>query len=129
MRGSDSAPAAVAIRFNDAITRRDLDGLTALMSPDPTFTDTAGHTVSGREACREAWLGFFASFPDYRNVVATVDTHDDLVVITGHSVCSEPALAGPAIWTATVRSNRVDAWSVHDDTPDRRRILGLPGSP
>jgi ketosteroid isomerase-like protein len=67
-------PATVALLFNDCITARDLDALCALMTDDHTFIDTTGQTTAGREACRAAWRGFFAAFPD---------------------------LAGPALWTAT----------------------------
>jgi ketosteroid isomerase-like protein len=118
--------AAIANSFNDAITRRDLDGLTALMAPDHTFTDTEGGTVTGRTACRAAWEGFFATFPDYRNVFTTIIAAGDRAVLAGYSVCAEPALDGPALWTATVHDGLVAGWTVHRDTPDNRRQLGLP---
>ena len=121
-----STTVAIANSFNDAIARRDLDGLTALMTPDHTFTDTEGSTVTGRTACRAAWEGFFAAFPDYRNVFTTVITAGDRATLAGYSVCAEPALDGPALWTATVHDGRVASWTVHHDTPDNRRRLGLP---
>jgi ketosteroid isomerase-like protein len=96
-RSQSTDPAAIAVQFNDAITRQDIDDLTALMTSDHTFTDTGGNSIAGGQACRVAWQSFFAAFPDYRNVFHTISTHGDLVIITGHSVCSEPALAGPAI--------------------------------
>lgn len=72
---------------------------------DHEFVDSAGSRVVGRQACLEAWRGFFASFPDYKNVFAQVTlVEDDTVcVITGHSECmSNEMLAGPAL-----RSERV----------------------
>jgi endonuclease VIII len=114
------------VQFNSAISRHDIDGLTALMSRDHTFTDTARNTISGRAACRDAWKSFFTSFPDYRNVFHAISTQGDLVTIIGHSVCSEPALAGPAIWTATVSGDQIIHWAVHEDTPSNRESLGLP---
>ena len=107
-------PAAVAVRFNDAITARDAAALAALMTGDHTFTDSEGNVIAGREACRAAWEGFFAAFPDYRNHFTEVTAAGDTVTITGHSVCSEPALAGPARWTATIRGDRVASWRVQD---------------
>ena len=62
------------------------------MTPDHTFTDTEGGTVTGRAACRDAWAGFFAAFPDYRNVFTTVIATAERVALAGYSVCSEPAL-------------------------------------
>ena len=118
--------AAIANSFNDAITRRDLDGLTALMTPDHTFTDADGGAVTGRAACRDAWEGFFAAFPDYRNVFTTVIAGRDRATLAGYSVCTEPALDGPALWTATIHDGRVASWTVHHDNPENRRRLGLP---
>ncbi len=125
MTQADADPAVVVRRFNDLITRRDLDGLIALMTEDHTFLDTSGAAVSGRAACADAWHGFFAAFPDYRNVFTTITAQTQSVTIVGYSVCSEPALAGPALWTATVRDGLVARWQVHDDTADNRRQLGL----
>lgn len=105
---------AVVAAFNDRINSRDPDGLAELMTGDHTFVDSAGGTVSGKRACVEAWRGFFASFPDYRNVFATTSVAGDTVVVTGHSECSEPALAGPALWRATVRDGLVARWQVED---------------
>lgn len=50
----------------------------------------------------------------------------ETVVITGRSECSEPALAGPALWTAIVIGDQVAEWHVHEDTPAARKHLGLP---
>ena len=118
--------ASVALRFNDAITRRDLDGLTELMTPDHTFTDTEGGTITGRAACRDAWAGFLAAFPDYRNVFTTVIATAERVALAGYSVCSEPALEGPALWAASVHRGRLASWTVHHDTPENRHRLELP---
>jgi len=123
-----TAPATVAERFNDAITHRDIDGLATLMSDDHRFIDTEGGTVSGKQACLAAWRGFFESFPDYRNVFTSFSTRGEVVVIVGRSECSEPALAGPALWTATIVGDQVAEWHVHDDTPETRKHLGLPAN-
>jgi ketosteroid isomerase-like protein len=117
---------SVATSFNDAITRRDIESLTGLMTEDHVFTDTASASVSGRAACRAAWAGFFAAFPDYRNEFTVVVPTGDGIAIAGHSFCSEPALAGPALWSVTVRDGRVARWQVLFDTSGNRRTLGLP---
>jgi ketosteroid isomerase-like protein len=107
-------PEALVVAFNDRINARDLDGLAALMTDDHTFIDPAGAAVTGSGACTEAWRGFFAAFPDYRNVFTATTVDGDTVVVTGYSTCSEPALAGPARWTATVRNGKVARWQVAD---------------
>jgi ketosteroid isomerase-like protein len=119
-------PVAVATRFNQCVNGRDLAGLASLMAEDHRFVDTESNVVSGKEACLTAWRGFFELFPDYRNVFTSFSTRGETVVITGHSECSEPAVAGPALWTATVIGDQVAEWHVHEDTPETRKHLGLP---
>jgi ketosteroid isomerase-like protein len=114
MPEADSAAAAVALRFNDCINARDLDGLAALMTDDHTFVDSGGARVEGKPACVDAWRGFFAAFPDYRNVFATASTAGDVVEIAGHSECSVEELAGPARWQARIHGARVAQWQVFD---------------
>jgi ketosteroid isomerase-like protein len=109
-RGVDATDVVAA--FNDRINARDLPGLTALMTEDHTFVDAAGAAISGKPACADAWAGFFAQFPDYRNVFETMSADGDTVRVTGYSVCAEPALAGPAVWTAAVRADKVSRWQV-----------------
>ena len=118
-------PISVAVRFNDRINTGDLIGLAALMTDDHTFVDTQGAVVTGKTACVEAWRGFFAAFPDYRNTFTSFGVRDGKVTIVGRSSCSVPVLDGPAIWTATVRHGRVAQWRVYEDTPDVRQRLGV----
>lgn len=115
----------VVRRFNDAINARDLDALVALMSDDHRFVDTGGATFDGLAKAREIWRGFFASFPDYANHFERLVERAGVVAVSGHSTCSDARLAGPALWSATVRDGKVAAWRVHDDTPDVRGELGL----
>jgi ketosteroid isomerase-like protein len=117
---------AVTLRFNDMINARDLEGLAGLMSEDHRFVDTTGHVVAGRSACLEAWRGFFAAYPTYRNVFVSVREDDGFVTLAGHSTCSDdPELAGPALWTARVADSLVTVWRVYNDTPEVRRQLGV----
>jgi len=117
---------ATAVRFNAMINARDVDGLASLMTDGHSFIDTGGHTVSGKQACREVWSGFFATFPTYRNVFEFMHEREGVVIVVGRSVCSDDSdLEGPALWTARVDGNLVAEWRVHDDTPEGRRRLGI----
>jgi ketosteroid isomerase-like protein len=110
-----SADEAVVLAFNAAINRRDLPGLGRLMADDHRFIDTAGNTFTGKPACLEAWRGFFASFPDYRNVFDNVRSSPGGIVEThGRSECSIAALAGPARWRAVVANGLVVERQVFD---------------
>ncbi|WP_228386541.1 nuclear transport factor 2 family protein [Ornithinicoccus halotolerans] len=119
-------PWHVVQQFNDCITAGDADGLAQLMTADHAFIDSAGTAWRGRQACAQTWSGFFAAFPGYRNVFTMAETRSESVVVRGYSVCSaEPALDGPAIWTAVVRGGKVAEWHVHEDTAEVRARLGL----
>jgi ketosteroid isomerase-like protein len=119
-------PAAVAARFNGSINRRDVDGLATLMSDDHRLIDSEANTVSGKQACLDAWRGFFDSFPDYRNVFTSLSARDDVVTIMGYSECAEPSLAGPAIWTTAIQGEKVTEWRVYADNSETRARLGIP---
>ena len=102
-----------AVAFNDAINRRDLDGLTVMMTERHRFVDSSGTSVVGRSVCTQAWQGFFDSFPDYRNVFDQVTEVDEgVVVVLGRSECSVDALRGPAQWRAVVIGGLIDLWQV-----------------
>lgn len=127
---SDQDPKFVALKFNEAINRRDLEGLVALMTEDHLFIDSEGDTTRGRDEMRAGWRKFFSAFPDYRNFFTTICNRGDVVFLLGHSTCSEPTLDGPAIWTAVIRDSLVAEWRVYEDNLQTRRLLQLkPGNP
>lgn len=100
----------VALKFNEKINQRDLDGLVELMTDDHTFIDNAGDIYKNM---RDGWREFFANHPDYRNIFTSVTVRDNVVVMLGHSTCSnERRLNGPSIWTAKVRGGLVSEWRV-----------------
>lgn len=118
----------IALRFNARINQHDLDGLAELMTHDHVFIDAAGSRVEGREHARDAWRRFFEAFADYENVFERIDAADERVAIAGRSQCSDERLAGPALWSARVRDDRIAEWRVYDDTPEARNDLGLSGA-
>jgi ketosteroid isomerase-like protein len=115
----------IAVRFNDAINARDLEALVSLMTEEHRFIDPAAQTFEGKARCREIWQQFFAAFPDYHNHFESVTETGETVVVIGHSTCSDPRLAGRALWTAKVHDGRVAEWRVYDDTPDSRATLAI----
>lgn len=118
-------PQAIVTEFNRGINNRDLTALRALMHENHRFIDSAGGEVIGRDACLDAWAGFFAAFPDYRNVFEFTRANDGGVAVRGRSECSDPRLAGPALWSARIQGDRIVEWRVYDDTPTNRAALGL----
>jgi ketosteroid isomerase-like protein len=109
---------AVVIAFNEAINGRDLAALADLMTESHRFIDAAGATVDGRNACVQAWRGFFESFPDYRNIFDDLtDVGGGVVAVRGRSECSFAPLDGPAEWRAVVVDARIDVWQVSEPAP------------
>jgi ketosteroid isomerase-like protein len=114
------------LAFNDAIARQDLVALAGLMTADHTFIDVDENVAVGREVMLKAWKAFFASYPDYRNCWSGVTVNGATLIATGRSICAtEPDLDGPAIWTATIRAERVAEWRIYADTPEKRAERGL----
>lgn len=91
-----------ALKFNEKINQRDLEGLTELMTDDHIFIDNSGKVTRGKIAMKEGWRDFFEKCPDYRNIFTCVTIQNNVVVMVGHSTCSYKPLSGPNIWTARV---------------------------
>jgi ketosteroid isomerase-like protein len=115
----------VVMSFNDCINRRDLDGLSSLMTDDHVFVDSANSTIGGKALCLEAWRQFCTAFPDYRNHFERVLSAGSDVIIIGRSVCSDARLAGPALWSARIEGACIAEWRVYEDTSVNRALLGL----
>lgn len=119
-------PKLTVSRFNGFINASDIEGLSAMMTEDHTFIDSANQKVVGKLGCIRAWQGFFAAFPDYQNHFEHVSANEELVAVMGRSSCSDARLDGPALWSAKVRDDHVSEWRVLEDTVPNRRLLGLP---
>lgn len=118
----------VVSRFNGFINARDIEGLSAMMTDDHIFIDSANRQVIGKVDCIRAWKGFFAAFPDYQNHFEHVSAHAELIVLMGRTSCSDARLDGAALWSARVRDEQVSEWRVFEDTVSNRKLLGLVGS-
>jgi ketosteroid isomerase-like protein len=122
-QASPATPKDIVMSFNDCITRRDIEGLSDLMTEDHVFIDAANRRVSGKQTCIAAWASFFTTFPDYRNIFDRVSLTDGKAVMVGYSVCSDNRLSGPALWTARVVGGLISEWRVYDDSAANRELL------
>jgi ketosteroid isomerase-like protein len=78
-----SANTDVAMRFVEAVNGRSTGALTSLLAEDHVFVDSTDGRVTGREANRNAWIGYFVMIPDYRIAVEKVLEEGDTVVLLG----------------------------------------------
>lgn len=114
----------VALRFNEKINARNLEGLYNLMTEDHIFIDSENDVDEGKAVMTERWRNF-ASFPDYRNIFTQVIVRENRVIMVGYSTCSYGPLDGPAIWTANVRNGLISEWRIYKDTEKNRENLSL----
>jgi hypothetical protein len=120
---SKASPESTAIKFNEYINARDLDGLSILMTDDHKLvTDSS---VQGKEKVLEAWKEFFRLFPDYKNIFDSMEARDNLVKVEGRSTCSDKRLDGSALWMVRMEGGKVAEWHVFDDTPENRGLIGI----
>ncbi|MGD0477663.1 MAG: nuclear transport factor 2 family protein [Nitrososphaerales archaeon] len=102
-----------ALKFNEEINQRNLEGLADLMTHDHRFIDSSGRVTKGKDVMKEGWRDFFERYPDYRNIFACVAIQNSVVVMVGYSTCTYKSLDGPSIWTAKIRRGRVSEWRVY----------------
>ena len=58
-------PVAVVVGFLDAINRGDIDRLCSLMTDEHRLQVLDAAPVAGREAYRDAWIGYATAYPNY----------------------------------------------------------------
>ena len=127
-----NAPLTVAMRFVERINAHDVDGLCGLMTGDHRFIDSLGTVVSGREALRDGWAGYFAMVPDYQVQVTHRFSNDSEVVLLGqargsHAGNGKPGSHGawstPVAVRASIKGGLVCEWQVYaDHEPLRERM-------
>ncbi len=147
-----NSPEFVAHGFVRAINRQDADALAGMMTEEHRFIDSLGNAVAGREAVRNAWLGYFRMVPDYSIAVEETlcDTagpspplrsaQDDspflgagqVVVLLGvaqgtYSPDGKPRPENrwetPAALRAVVEDGLVAEWRVYADNEPIRRLM------
>lgn len=123
---TETDPVQTVKQFNQYINKKDLEGLTSLMTAGHTFIDSQGEITRGKKKMASVWKQFFRAYPDYKNTFERVGRLGNIVILHGYSTCAnEPALEGPAIWTAKVQGKLVAEWRVYEDTPENRSRFGL----
>ena len=127
-----SAATDVAHAFVKAINAGDPDAIAKLLSEDHVFVDSGGRMVRGRDAMREAWVGYLAMVPDYTLRVEQTLSSRSLVVLLGtaEGTISEGKKLDPdnhwetpGAWKAVIRRGKVAEWRVYADNTPIREII------
>jgi limonene-1,2-epoxide hydrolase len=118
--------------FIAAINRRAPSEISALMTEDHTFVDSAGSIQSGRENMTAGWEKYFRMFPDYMIKVECILQNKALVAAFGSAsgtyngkrgLVPENRIEMPAAWKGVVENGKVKLWQVYADWTDGIRII------
>lgn len=112
------------LKYIEGINTANIDLLYSLMSEDHQFIDAHDNRVIGKENMKNAWIGYFSMFPDYKIEVNDIIQKDSLFCILGYAGGTYKGLSNsensnywrvPAAWTATVANNQIKHWQVYAD--------------
>jgi uncharacterized protein (TIGR02246 family) len=131
MRVSEAAQ-TVARSFVRAINRQDADALAALMAEEHRFLDSLGAVVTGREAMRAGWRGYFSLVPDYTISIEETLSDGPVVMMVGVAqgtyaadgqLKAENRWSTPAAFRAFIENGKVAEWRVYADNEPIRRLM------
>jgi uncharacterized protein (TIGR02246 family) len=123
---------AVAQSFVRAINRQDADALAALMTEEHRFIDSLGTVVTGREAMRAGWRGYFRMVPDYTIAIEEILSDGPVVLMLGVTqgtyapdshLKSQNRWTTPAAFRAYVEGEKVAEWRVYADNEPIRKLI------
>lgn len=116
-------PKSIVTRFNEFITMKDIDGLSALLSDDHVFIDRDGNRIEGKGQMILAWKKFFEMFPQYRNTFVEVKSMGEVIVIRGFAYWNSDNTHDSVIWTARLSGGRIKEWRIYSDAEDVRKLF------
>jgi ketosteroid isomerase-like protein len=114
----------IVLGFIDAINCANVDKMYDLMTIDHSFIDSQDNMMTGKDNMRQAWIGYFNLFPDYKIEINEILEKDSMICIFGHASGTYRNLTNennsnhwriPAAWTAIVKDNKIKQWQVYAD--------------
>ena len=114
----------IVLDFIDAINNANLDKMVDLMTIDHVFVDSQDNKTIGKDKMRQAWMGYFALFPDYRIEINEILEKDNLIGIFGYASGTYRNMITedksnywriPAAWRVLVKENQIKCWQVYAD--------------
>jgi ketosteroid isomerase-like protein len=122
---SSESCAEVLRQFVAAINSHDVSALTALMTTDHVFVDSAGTRTCNVRSMEAGWRGYFAMCPDYWIRTDHVMAEDGVVIAVGEAGGTIDGVAWqtPAAWKAVIRGRQVADWRVFADNKPVYEIL------
>lgn len=124
MFGLGRSPAKIALAFVEACNARDGAAVAALLDPDIVFQDSRGERLVGAGEVLAAVARVNAVAPDLRVEINKTVARGGLVLMSGRSLTSNPALAVATQWSAKVRNGRLVEWQAYG-LPSQGSLVGL----
>jgi ketosteroid isomerase-like protein len=123
LTATDSAE--VFRQFVAAINRHNAKDLTALMTADHVFVDSAGNMTRTAASMEVGWSGYFAMCPDYWIQPDHVLAERGEVLAAGEAGGTIDGVLWrtPAAWRAVIRDGKVAEWRVFADNKPVYEIL------
>jgi ketosteroid isomerase-like protein len=117
--------ARVFERFVAAINRHEVKDLTALMTADHAFIDSAGNLTRTAASMEAGWRGYFAMCPDYwiRPDHLLAERGEVLAAGEAGGTIDGVSWRTPAAWMAVIRDGRIAEWRVFADNKPVYDIL------
>jgi hypothetical protein len=124
-------PVAAVLSFIDRINHCDVEGLVALIAEDHELRILDEPPVVGRQANKDAWLGYMSRFPQYVIYPDRIAEREGAVAVLGRTTGSHLGLPDEreielfVLWLAKIRDGRLTLWSIIEDSPDVRERWGV----
>jgi ketosteroid isomerase-like protein len=117
--------AGVFQQFVAEINRHNVKALTALMTTDHVFVDSAGNVTRTATSMEVGWSGYFVMCPDYWIQPDRVLAERDEVLAAGEAGGTIDGVLWrtPAAWRAVIRDGKVAEWRVFADNKPVYEIL------
>lgn len=122
----------VILDFVDAINHADVQKIYELMADDHLFVDSRDHKTTGKENMKQAWIGYFALFPDYKIEITGMLQNESFLCMYGYASGTYKNLKNennsnhwriPTAWTVIIKNNLVHHWQVYADNSAVIEIL------
>ena len=114
----------IVLDFIVAINEANVNKICDLMTTDHVFIDSQDNKTIGKDKMRQAWIGYFALFPDYKIEINEILEKGPLICMFGYASGTYKGLINednsnywriPAAWRAIVNDDLIKLWQVYAD--------------
>jgi len=122
----------ITLDFVNSINCADVEKIYEMMTDDHIFIDSQDQKISGRDKMKQAWIGYFQLFPDYKIEITETLENDSMIVLLGYASGTYKNLRDennsnywriPAAWKAVVKDDKIKLWQVFADNSVPIEIL------